>query len=130
MMNCFYGTFFILFNILILVDRQTVSLPIDIEIVTPTYFGTDSLISLQFLQAAYITGLRLLPSAYPQLSVTHRFLTDFNATNCQTQQGNVQDLLARWYYLESRKRSTKIIVTPGQHETKLPLAEDYFSDPF
>jgi hypothetical protein len=83
--------------------------------VTTAYFGVDSLVSMNYLQPAYITGLALLKRTYPELNVSHRFLTDANATTCSAQLATVADILSRWYYLERRNTSIPVILTAGQH---------------
>jgi hypothetical protein len=87
---------------------------IDIEIVTPAYFGLDSLASTSYLHPAFTTGLAGLRQKYPQFNVSHRFLTDVNASTCPGQQATVQDILSRWYYQESRNTSIPVILTAGE----------------
>jgi hypothetical protein len=87
---------------------------IDIEIVTPAYFGLDSLASTSYLYPAFTTGLAGLRQRYPQFNVSHRFLTDANASTCVGQQASVQDILSRWYYQEGRDTSIPVILTGGK----------------
>ncbi|OQV22598.1 hypothetical protein BV898_03423 [Hypsibius exemplaris] len=86
----------------------------DIEIVTPTYCGTDSLMSLNYIGPSYSTGIEVFRATSTRLNVTHRTLMNTNVTtDCLTLLSNVQDVLARWYYAEKRKDSVPVIITPG-----------------
>ncbi|OQV21851.1 hypothetical protein BV898_04065 [Hypsibius exemplaris] len=83
----------------------------DIEIVTPTYIGVDSLFALNYQEPAYVTGISALKKQNPRLSVTYQILTSTNATtDCVIMKNNVQDVLARWYYREKRKDSVPVIL--------------------
>ncbi|OQV22595.1 hypothetical protein BV898_03420 [Hypsibius exemplaris] len=85
----------------------------DIEIVTPTYCGTDSLMSLNYIGPSYTTGMQILRATSIRLNVTHRTLMKDNGmADCLTLLSNVQDVLARWYYAEKRKDSVPVILTP------------------
>jgi hypothetical protein len=101
----------------ILIHRSSgvISLPVEIEIVTPGYFGVDSLASMTYLKPAFITGLASLKKTLPEFDVSHRFLIDANATTCLSQLATVQDILSRWYYLERRNTSIPVILTTGKH---------------
>ena len=91
------------------------ALIMDVEIVTPTYCGNDSLFSINYIEPAYVTGLDFLRRTYSDFNATHRALLDSNGTqsDCIIQASNVQDVLARWYYRERRSTALPVILTPG-----------------
>ena len=101
--------------LLLQIGRLFGGVVLDVEIVTPTYCGFDSLFSINYIEPAYVTGLDFLRQTYSDLNVTHRVLLDSNGTlsNCIVQASNVQDTLARWYYQERRSTALPVILTPG-----------------
>ncbi|OWA50830.1 hypothetical protein BV898_15335 [Hypsibius exemplaris] len=84
---------------------------VELELVTPAYYGTDSASSTPYLLPAFQSGLDLFRERFPQFNVSHTFLWDAEAPNCTVQQYNVRELLAKWYY--SRQTSTTVPVIYG-----------------
>ncbi|OWA50822.1 hypothetical protein BV898_15328 [Hypsibius exemplaris] len=84
---------------------------LQLGLVTPAYYGTDSASSTPYLLPAFQSGLDLFREQFPQFNVSHTFLWDAEAPNCTVQQYNVRDLLAKWYY--GRRTTTTVPVIYG-----------------
>ena len=97
---------------------------LDVDIVTPTYTGTDSLGSRTYIDPAYTTGLEVLRQTWPQFNVSHRFLMS-DLTNCSDEKAEVQDTLSRWYYWERTSDSVPVILTCGNILTIQLIANTY-----
>ncbi|OQV26220.1 hypothetical protein BV898_00339 [Hypsibius exemplaris] len=87
--------------------------PVDIEIVTPSFYGLDTLNLANYLLPAVTTGLAALRRSCPQFNITHRWLVDPTIVTCAKQREVIQDLLAKWYYLDRRPRAMPIILLGG-----------------
>ncbi|OQV17121.1 hypothetical protein BV898_08838 [Hypsibius exemplaris] len=85
----------------------------DVDIVTLTYFGMDSLVSANFLEPAYRTGLSHLRATYPHSNFTNRFISPPNTSSCGQLVDIHQDQLARWYYVERRPSAVPVIMANG-----------------
>ncbi|OQV22050.1 hypothetical protein BV898_03897 [Hypsibius exemplaris] len=112
--------FFELFEILTFVSSTTSTLSpakwlLDVEIVSPTYVGTASMTSLNYMLPAFTTGLEALQKSFPQLNITHTFLTDPNANDCNSHVATITDVLAHWYYRERRETAIPVIMATSTY---------------
>ncbi|OQV26234.1 hypothetical protein BV898_00352 [Hypsibius exemplaris] len=89
----------------------------DVEIVTPAYFGVDSLTSRIQTDPAFVTGLAALRRSWPQLHVTHRFLMS-NSPFCFDLKAETMFLLSQWYYRDRRPNSIPVILATGCQEVE------------
>ncbi|OQV26219.1 hypothetical protein BV898_00338 [Hypsibius exemplaris] len=77
------------------------------------FYGLDTLTSANYLLPAVTTGLAALRRSCPQFNITHRWLVDPAIVTCAKQREVIQDLLAKWYYLDRRPRAIPIILLGG-----------------
>ena len=94
--------------------------PLSLDIVTPTYYGRDSLNSRLHIDPAWHTGLAVLRNTWPQFTVFHRFLMS-NSSFCYDEKANAQFLLSEWYYQGRRPDSVPIILTTGMSLTFMKI---------
>ena len=86
---------------------------LNVDIVTPSYRGIDSLASRTHIDGAYTTGLAALRRTWPQFNISHQFLMS-NLSSCLDEKAEVQDALSNWYYRDRRPDSVPIILTAGE----------------
>ena len=94
-----------------------------IEIVSPGVVGNVSASSITLGGPAFAVSIaKLRDTLQGAFNVTHTYLYEPSIPDCVTFQMEVQNILARWYYLRSSVHSsntTVVIVTPGKTKQKI-----------
>ncbi|GAU95182.1 hypothetical protein RvY_06847-1 [Ramazzottius varieornatus] len=107
------------FSFVLGITSERRALP-QVEIVSPGLQGSAALSSITLAGPAFESGVELLRmNYYRKFGVNHTFLFDNRIKDCALLQGNVQNMLAEYYYeylLKSKTSGTNgtvVIITPG-----------------